>query len=207
LEKLNDFFGKVEWSIHMVTVFSFGCTSVLAVPFVKVYTYGVTDADYIAPLFSGLLTLANAAFCLRLPYHIMILAGGHYKETQKSYILAAIMNVVISVILVNSYGLIGVAIGTLVAMGYQTVWMAQYVSKHLLKWPFENFIKQLIIDILIAIGGIFFTKDIILNDVSYISWFIMAVKVAVIWMIVLIVINILFNRQKLLKVIKYNSYD
>jgi O-antigen/teichoic acid export membrane protein len=197
LEKLNEFFGIIEWCIHMGTVFVFGCTAMLVIPFVKVYTYGVTDANYIASLFSILLTLANAMYCLRLPYNIMILAGGHYKETQNNYVIAAVMNVVISVILVKSYGLIGVAIGTLAAMAYQTVWMAHYISKQLLKWPFANFIRQLIMDIFIVCVGVLLTKDIIMNGINYISWLVMALKVASIWIGIIIIINILFNCKKL----------
>ena len=54
----------------------------------------------------------------------MILAGGHYKQTQNNYIIAAIINIVISILFVNILGLAGVAIGTLLAMFYQTIWMA-----------------------------------------------------------------------------------
>lgn len=107
--------------MHTSATFAFTCVGLLIVPFVQVYTLRVNDADYIQPIFAVLLIAANAGHCLRMPYNIMILAVGHYRETQSNYIVAAILNVVISIASVYLWGLIGVAIGTLVAMCYQTV--------------------------------------------------------------------------------------
>ena len=110
------------------------------------YTSGVSDVNYIQPLFAILIVVANAGHCLRLPYNIMILAGGHYKQTQRNYIIAAIINIVISIVAVKTWGLVGVAIGTAIAMFYQTIWMAFYDSKNLIKWPFTKFLKQIAVD-------------------------------------------------------------
>ena len=138
-EELIRFFNWIEWLLHTGTVFIFGCTGVLIVPFVMVYTQGVNDANYIVPMFAVLITIAHAAHCLRLPYNILILAAGHYKQTQWNYIIAAVMNVLVSVLTVKFWGLIGVAIGTLVAMVYQTIWMANYDSKHILNISFKTY--------------------------------------------------------------------
>ena len=203
LDELNNTFGWTEWVIHTGTVFVFGVTAVLIVPFVRVYTLGVHDADYIQPLFASLIVAANAGHCLRLPYNIMILAAGHYKQTQSNYIVAAVLNVVVSILAVKAWGLVGVAIGTLIAMGYQTIWMAWYDSKNLIKWPFKNFVKQLLVDIgtvaLCAIASSFFS----MGTVSYLGWFINAVEVAIIWLVLMIVINLIFYKDKVLRL--FNS--
>ena len=147
IDKLRKFFGWVEWSIHTGTTFIFGVTAILIIPFVEVYTSGIHDANYIQPLFAVLIVAANAGHCLRLPYNLLILAGGHYKQTQNNYIIAVIINIVISILFVNILGLAGVAIGTLLAMFYQTIWMAIYDSKNLIHWPIKYFIKQLLVDL------------------------------------------------------------
>lgn len=137
LEKLKGFFAWVEWVIHTGTTYVFSCTAALIVPFVQVYTFGINDANYIQPVFAVLLTLANAMHCLRLPYNIMVLAAGHYRQTQKNYIVAAILNILVSILTVKVWGLIGVAIGTLVAMTYQTMWLAVYDSRHFIFWSLK----------------------------------------------------------------------
>lgn len=110
VEELNVFFSWVEWILHTGTILIFGITSALIIPFIQVYTKGVSDVNYIQPLFAILIVVANAGHCLRLPYNIMILAGGHYQQTQSNYIIAAILNISISVIAVKRFGLVGVAV-------------------------------------------------------------------------------------------------
>lgn len=196
-KKLYNFFSYVEWVLHTGTTLVFGCTGVLLVSFVNVYTNGVDDADYIQPLFAMLITLANAGHCLRLPYNIMILAAGHYKQTQSNYIVAMILNIIISIATVKLWGLIGVAIGTLIAMMYQTFWMAWYNSKNIINWPFKNFIKQIAIDTLIVAVASLATFKIPLLSVSYISWILQAIEVFTCWFAITVVINLIFYKDKI----------
>lgn len=198
--KLNAFFGFVEWFLHTGTTLVFGCTGVLIVDFVRVYTYGINDADYIQPLFAVLITIANAGHCLRLPYNILILAAGHYKQTQSNYIIAMILNIVVSIATVKMWGLVGVAIGTLIAMVYQTVWMAKYDSKNIICWPFKNFLKQCGIDAITVIIASLATFKIPMLSVSYVSWFLLAIEVFGIWLIISIVINTIFYRERVLSI-------
>lgn len=201
-EKLNNFFGYVEWILHTGTTLIFGCTGVLLVNFVRVYTNGINDADYIQPLFAVLITVANAGHCLRLPYNILILAAGHYKQTQSNYIVAMILNIVISIATVKIWGLIGVSIGTLVAMAYQTVWMARYDSKNIICWPFKNFLKQCGVDAITVIIASLATFKIPMLSVSYISWFLLAFEVFAIWLVISVLVNIVFYRERVLSVFK-----
>ena len=197
LEELNKTFSWTEWVIHTGTTFVFGLTAILIVPFVRVYTLGIHDANYIQPLFAALIVAANAGHCLRLPYNIIILAAGHYKQTQRNYIVAAVINIVVSVVTVKAWGLIGIAIGTLAAMGYQTIWMAIYDSRNLIKWPFGNFIKQIFVDAVTVAIGFFATKMLSLHTVTYISWAFLAIKTSAVWVIIVLVLNFIFYRNKI----------
>ncbi|WP_295218821.1 sugar isomerase [Ruminococcus sp.] len=201
-KKLNNFFGYVEWILHTGTTLIFGCTGVLLVNFVRVYTNGINDADYIQPLFAVLITVANAGHCLRLPYNILILAAGHYKQTQSNYIVAMILNIVISIATVKIWGLIGVSIGTLVAMAYQTVWMARYDSKNIICWPFKNFLKQCGVDAITVIIANLATFKIPMLSVSYVSWFLLAFEVFAIWLVIAVLVNVVFYRERISSMFK-----
>lgn len=197
LDQLKSFFGWIEWLIHTGTTYVFSCTAALIVPFIQVYTLGIRDANYIQPSFAILLTLANAMHCLRLPYNIMVLAAGHYKQTQRNYIVAAILNIVVSVLTVKIWGLIGVAIGTLVAMTYQTIWLAIYDSRHFIYWPLKKVIRQFLVDIISSFLIISFGSHIVLKDITYFNWFFMAIKVAIVALFVAFCLNSLFYRSKM----------
>lgn len=206
-DELNNIFGWVEWTIHTGTVFVFGVTALLIVPFVQIYTHGITDANYIQPIFAALIVLANAGHCLRLPYNIVILAGGHYKQTQKCYIIAALLNIIISLVAVNKLGLIGVTMGTVVAMCYQTIWMAIYDSKNIICWPFKNFMKQVAVDIvtIVLMSSIMFIMPIksffTLSSISYISWVVLAIKVSVVSIIFICITNLICYKKYMIKLL------
>ena len=143
--------------------------------------------------------MANAGHCLRLPYNIMILAGGHYKQTQKCYITAAIVNILISIVTVKICGLIGVAIGTLVAMLYQTIWMAIYDSKNLICWPIECFIKQVAVDAIMIVCSVVFASFVKIKINAWFEWVVYAIIIIAIEVPIVIVINTIFYN----KYIKY----
>lgn len=189
LPELRKVFAWTEWLIHTGTTFIFTLTAVLIVPFVQVYTHGVSDANYIQPLFGVLLVAANSGHCLRLPYNIMILAAGHYKQTQHNYVIAAVMNIVISIIGVKQFGLIGVTLGTLAAMVYQTVWMAWYNSKNFIQWPMRKFWKQLGVDVVSALLIFIISKDFVSDCADYFAWLLLAVKTSLLAVVMLIVVN------------------
>lgn len=199
IEKLNKFFQQLEWLVHTSCLFIFGNTAVLIVPFVKIYTDGVSDTNYYMPFFAVTITIAVALYCLRIPYNIMILAGGHYKQTQKSYILATFINILISVISVKTCGLVGVAIGTVIAMLYQIIWQALYISHNLVRWPFERFCKQMIVDMFIFAVGFLCTYRFELGNISYLSWVILALKTVSIWALIIMLINLVFYRDEIVR--------
>lgn len=201
LEELNKLFGWYEWMIHTLVVLIWGTTAILIVPFISVYTRGITDADYIVPLFAVLLTIANAAHCLRLPYNTLILAAGHYKQTQHNYIIAALLNIIISILLVNLLGLIGVAIGTIIAMGYQTLWMMSYDSNNIIYWNKGKMIKQLIIDIFICLIYIIVYCFCPLVVDNYVQWTVLAIIIFLINLIISLVINLIFYKERVLNLI------
>lgn len=200
LAELHKVFAWTEWSIHTGTTLIFTLTAILIVPFVQVYTHGVNDANYMQPLFGVLLVAANSGHCLRLPYNIMILAAGHYKQTQHNYIIAAVMNIAISIVCVKQFGLIGVALGTLAAMAYQTVWMAWYNSKNFIQWPMKNFFKQMAVNAVSAVLIFIVTGYFTMTGVSYLEWVILAIKVTFSGIVVALLINSIFYRRFMLEI-------
>ena len=201
---LNKAFSRVEWVMHTITTLLFGITGLLIVPFVKVYTNGVTDVNYIVPAFACLMTLAFALHCIRLPYNIMILAAGHYKETQLSAIIEMTINLVLSIVLVFHYGLIGVAIGTLAALTYRTIYFAWYLSHSIISRNITHFLRHIAVDVISVIFMIL-CGFLQMQQVSYISWFILACKTAIICIIICLVINKVFYPKELSDVYKWVS--
>ena len=205
-EELNQSFDRIEWFLHTVVTFVFSVTAVLILPFVSVYTAKVRDANYIVPTFAYLITAAQASYSLRLPYNIVILAAGHFKETQWSAVTEAGMNVVLSIVLVSRFGLVGVAIGTLAAMTYRTCYFVWYLSKNILYRKISFFLKHIFADAVSAAAIILFTKlfpdFFALQSKSFAGWGVLAVKTGILGLLIVAVTNLLFYRKKLVNYLK-----
>lgn len=190
-EKMYKTFSTYEFAMHFIVTILFCCAGILIVPFVKVYTSGITDANYIVPLFASILTLAQAVYCLRIPYNTIVKAAGHYKQTQKSAIIEAALNVILSVILVINFGLVGVAIGTLVAVAYRTIYFVIYLRKDILNRKISHFIKHVIVDVVIVALSVLACWSFEMPSISYISWIILAIKCSLIVFAIAIVVNLI----------------
>ena len=201
-EKLQSVFQKFEFSIHFFVVFLFGCTGVLLVPFVKVYTLGITDVNYNLPLFGAILTAAQAMYCLRVPYMMMVKAAGHYKQTQNSAITEMVLNLTISVILIIRFGLIGVAIGTLAAMIYRTLYLAAYSYKNFIQIGKMRLVKLFAVDLIEVAVIVLVTRIFHLGRFTYLSWGIMAVKVSVVSIGTLVIISLLVYKDEMISLIR-----
>lgn len=200
-ENLYHFFESAEWLIHNLVILFFGCTGTLIVPFIMLYTKGVTDANYNQFNFAVLIVLAHAMYCIRLPYHMMIKASGQFKETQSNYFIAAIINLLVSIITVKLMGLIGVAIGTFIAMLYQTVWMAVYNYRNIFKKSINDFLKLMLIDSLIVILAAIVMNILPIDANTILKWLISAFIAFIVWAVLIFVINCIFYKDKVSSVI------
>ena len=201
-DKFNHFFSAYEWTMQAGGCFIYGCTMTLIVPFVKVYTNNINDVNYIVPVFAILITLAGAIQFLRLPYGTVIGSVGLYKETQNYYIATSALNIVISLLLVYKFDLVGVAIGTLIASVYMYFSNGQYIYRNILNKPIKDFAIITIKSVLIFIIAGTSCSFIELWETTFISWIILAVIHAIIWLATIILINVLFDREKTIMSLK-----
>ena len=181
MDKLNNTFGYYETLISIIALILFSVTACLIVPFIKLYTKNATDANYIQPVFASLLIIAYLITAVRRPYHNMVIAAGHFKQTQVAAYGEAFINVAISIILVRKFGLIGVAIGTLVATLFRLLYYVGYLSKNICFRKTGIFIKRAAINIFIFILiyfiGFFICKKWIFSN--YFMWLIAGVVLTV----------------------------
>ena len=201
-KQLRAFFDQTEWILHNLISLLFGITAVLIVPFVGVYTKGINDANYIQPIFAFLIVLAHAAHCFRLPYFLMVKAAGMYRETQNCFIYATVINIILSIVLVWFSGLPGVAIGTVIGMGYQTIYLAIYVYRNLTQKKLALFVRRLLIDTLIF--GTIYVVGSLTGGVAntYIEWALLAIRVSTLAIVFCFIFNMIFEKNRTKKIIE-----
>ena len=178
----------------------FSCALILLIPFIKLYTLGISDTEYLLPSFAFISVITDAFFCLRAPYLITVQAAGKYKETKKYAFIEAGLNFFISFFAVLKFGLIGVVFGTLIANIYRTIQYAVYISKNLIQTrPILNFVKRLIWlslnMVLIYISSLIFPQILILN---WIQWILAGVYYVCISVFITVVTSNIFYKNDFL---------
>ena len=59
----------------------------------------------------------------------------------------------------------------------------------------KNFFKQIVVDVVSAVGITFFTSYFALTSVNYISWIVLSIKVTIIGLLVIVAVNAILYRR------------
>jgi len=194
-KELEKLFSGYETFIFCAATVLFSVTAAMIVPFVRVYTMGVEDANYERELFAVILVFAEYLYVLRLPYNNMALAAGFFKDTRNGAFVEVAINIGLSLILVKPLGITGVAVGTACAMAYRTFDFVRFLRHRILERPYGFFFKNLIISLLVS-GAVYAFGKLIASVIaidSYMAWVGAAAIVGVMSLVLTLAANALFN--------------
>ncbi len=196
-QELHRTFDVYEHFVFNLTIPAFTTAGIVILDFIRIYTAGLQDAPYHQPLFALMIVLAESVYCLRLPYSNMISVAGHFRQTQVSALIEAAINIVVSVILVHRLGLVGIAVGTFMAMLYRAVYQVCYLSKHILHRSWTKAAGKLLhylpVPLLGGLAFVFLVSGILPS--GYISWALEAFVVFLSTLAATWVVDMLFYRQ------------
>ena len=199
---LRESFSAYNSLIHMLATSFFATAGITVFSFIQVYVKNVQDANYIQPIFGVLIVTAQFVYCLRSPYNSIIYAAGKFKETSIPAGIEAGINIVLSCILVIKFGLVGVAIGTLVAMSYRTITFIAYLRKNILEFSVVSQIKRFVVTFFGYFLMIYIGSKYPYEASGYFSW---AVYAAIVFSFVSvgnIMINYLLDRNSTCSAVK-----
>lgn len=118
---------------NMALTFALYLTAdVFILPFLKLYTAGVTDISYLDPVLPHLFVCTYLLSNGRAAAQRVIEYAGHFQKTQNHSVIESAVNLFLSLLLVKPLGTYGVLIGTIAALLYRTNDMILYASYKLL---------------------------------------------------------------------------
>lgn len=190
-----------EFAVAFFCSAVFSVTIVMLLPFVSLYTKGVTDAVYIRPSYGLIITLAFAVQCFRVPYLCVVGGIGHYKQTKNAAILEAVINLGLSMVLVNFIGMVGVAVGTLAANLWRTIQFAFYIDDNVIYRGKSIFMKKIIWAffniLLIACPMFMYTQRYTFTGWG--NWILYAAVVFILSLCIVVVSSLVFYRNDFFK--------
>ncbi len=187
-------YNTFEYIYYAVVAWAYTCSAVLIIPFMKLYTQGITDTDYVRVSVAGLFIVIGVAHNVRVPSNTLVDAAAHFKETKYRSILEATINLVVSLALVNSFGIIGVLLGGLCSYAYRTTDFIVYTSRNILKCSFSPTLRKLVRNLvlsLIAISPFIYILEV--NVSNFGQWLAWAVVVSMWTFVIIFLGNLLLD--------------
>ena len=204
-EKLSKQFILFDYFNLLIVIFIFTIAGALITPFVKLYVSGVNDANYNRIIFGIILVIAEAIYCLRCSYSNIIFVVGDFKETKIHGYIESGLNIIISLLLIKSLGLIGISIGTLIGMIYRLIVSILYVKRNIININIKNLIKKYLASILSITIFILIINIINFMPInSYMDFIICAIVYCAILGMIMVLVNLLICKKELIEV--YNEY-
>lgn len=194
-EKLNKVYNVYEYIFYILTFTVFAITSIMIIPFVKLYTSGATDVNYIRSNFVILFTIMGLLNCLRTPGATIINASGHYKETKNRAIIEMILCVVFQFIFVQKFGIVGILIGTIIAYLYRTIDVIIYSHKRILKNSLKKTLFRIFVGFTLLIFVYLISNYININCNGYFEWMLFAVIISLIVGLIYLFVNMLVDKK------------
>lgn len=180
---------------NMAITFAFFCISaILMLPFLELYTSGITDINYIDPyvlwLFVAFYLLQNG----RKASQTVINIAQHFEKTKWRTVVEAAINLVFSIILTAKLGIYGVLLGTIIALLYRTNDVIFYAAKLLERSPLITY-RRWFVNI-VTFGGIVYIASYIKFEANnYFSLFVYGVLLVCIVVPIFLITNSLFEKE------------
>lgn len=190
-------FDIYNFFFYTITTILVSCMLLLITPFVTIYTKDIVDANYVQPLFGYILAFSEFNYVIRYPYSTLVYSKGDFKQTSKYAIIEPIVNIIVSSILVIKYGLIGVAIGTMVSMPIRSFGFIYHGIKYILKDGSFKYLKIIFISYVELIIVFLIRNKLMLFDINnYFSWILLAFSIFIIITVVISATNwFLFGKK------------
>lgn len=154
LGALKKSFRTYEYVYYAVLTWAYTCTGILLLPFISIYSQGFHDANYTRPIVAILFIFVGVANNVRVPPMTIINAAGHFRETRYRALTEAVINLTVSLILVQFYGVVGVLFGSICSFAYRTTDFILYTSRRLLKDSPKKTFHSLAINALLSMAGL-----------------------------------------------------
>ena len=149
-EHASHIYGIFQYIYMMMNIFMMMCMLFLITPFVRIYTVGVNDFDYVNMLLAILMVISSLFSAFRIPYNVLVSTMGYFKETWLQPVLSAVLSVSLSVGLgmINySFIIIGPIVFYILNFSYQ-----HWKLKKLVPWMIDN--RRVASLLIISVGGL-----------------------------------------------------
>lgn len=142
LQRVNQEF---ECFYYMLITIVYSVAALLIIPFITLYTEGVTDANYILPFLSFLFVLNGLLYNIKTPQGMLVISAGMYRQTRWQSTIQALIIVILGFILAPRFGLYGILIGLICSNIYRDIDLLFFIPKYVTLLSYKLTLKRILL--------------------------------------------------------------
>ncbi|MBE5962369.1 MAG: hypothetical protein E7256_13485 [Lachnospiraceae bacterium] len=201
LPKLQKTYRDFEFTYYGLITIVYGVTLVLIMPFIRIYTKGIVDANYNQPMIGILFVVYAYLYNVKTPQGMLTISAGLFKETRMQCTIQALLVIIIGVVLAPTFGLAGVLVALIVSNTYRDIDLMCFIPKHVTKLPIRETAFRILRSIITLLLIILPARFVFIKQMTgYVEWVLHGVGIVIYATLVWLVISYLFEREQLISV-------
>jgi hypothetical protein len=205
-EKNTDYVLKVflqyEFIVNFVMLVLLSTAAVLIMPFVKIYTAGITDINYYNWIIAFFLIVITYFEIIHIPSGNIINMAGKFKVGRNIQSIASVVLILIMIISNYFMGFYGILLALLVTAILLAGLEITYIHSFYFKKTIFHFVKMLLPSLAVMIAITLLEIKYLPEIVSFFDFLIAGTVLVIINMVILAIFNYVINNQMTMEVIK-----
>lgn len=202
VKTLQKAYREFEFVYYATITLAYTITFITIMPFINVYTKDVVDINYNLPVAGFFFVLNGLLYNIKTPQGMLVISAGLYKETRVQTTVQALIIVVFGAILTPFIDIYGVLIASVLSNLYRAIDLIHFIPKNVTKLTVKKtYLRVARIFLIVLISWIPF-MFISYTPSNLVEWAVYAAVVALFSLLVVAVINIIFDKKETLRVFK-----
>ncbi|KAA6467045.1 hypothetical protein P4409_18620 [Bacillus thuringiensis] len=190
-------FREFEFVYYGLITIVYGVAFVTIMPFIRIYTEGITDAVYDNTIIGFLMVLNGLFYNLKVPQGMLVISAGMYKETRVQVTIQACIILIGGIILSFYWGIIGVLVAAILSNVYRDIDLLFFVPNKITSLPVKSTIFRwinIMCSLIIICVPFYFIE---MEPNGYITWFLYAMMVAIYGVLVILCSGYIFEKSEI----------
>ncbi len=166
-------------------------------PFMKLYTNGIDDTNYILPVFAILVTVRGILQNISAPFGMLIFSSGKFRVVRRMNIISLIFTIGLGTIFTKIWGIYGIMIALCVADLYSFMEYLYIVPRNIVSVSIKNLCSQICRVLFLVFLSCLISYKLENNVDSFGAWFVYTAVIFIFMSIIAIVSAIIFDHQNI----------
>lgn len=198
---LKKAYSEFEYIYYALITIVYATSFIMIMPFIRIYTNGITDIDYYLPFVGFLFVLNGLLYNIKTPQGMLVISAGLFKETRMQTTIQGLIVVLGGILLAPFTGIVGVMIASIISNIYRDIDLLIFIPRKVTKLKITHSLGR-ILRMIVPLGVVFLISQQFLEIApdNYFQWFVDALIVGMISLVTVIIINLIFERNAMKQV-------